>query len=267
MENSASQDEASQPACPAGSPASAEAGTAADKARAALDDLDLEQELRTQVRTLKKVPACIRGPFTRLLKSSLRQLASAGAKTNCPEEELRAWKRWLLLPRLLLHPVGRGGKSGEEELRKRILWYDAGRLGDLLAQAHATAATNRGGRARTGAEAEAAKQAKALNLVEEAELSEAAKILSSPGLAPLTRDTYEQLADPTKRPPEPLGPLPQEVLAYESDQSFQLDGKRFCLNLRSARKSGAPGPSGLRAAHLKLLLDDAAALEDLTEVG
>ena len=33
----------------------------------------------------------------------------------------------------LLHPVNRGGKSGEAELRKRVTWLDAGRAGDLLA--------------------------------------------------------------------------------------------------------------------------------------
>ena len=83
-------------------------------------------------------------------------------------------------------------------------------------------------------------------------------------MAPGNNDTLEQLRDPTKRPPLLTEPLPPEVTNYGMATDVKLDGRLFITNLRSARKGGAPGPSGARNEHYKPMLEFPEATEDLT---
>ena len=98
----------------------------------------------------------------------------------------------------------------------------------------------------------------ASTLVEQGQLSKAARILTSNGVAPGTPDTLEQLRDPEKRPPVLSEPLPVEVTGYQARHPLRLDKNKLLANLRSTKRGSAPGPSGTRLEHFKPLLEEEA---------
>ena len=72
-------------------------------------------------------------------------------------------------------------------------------------------------------------------LIAKGELSHAARLIKSVGVAPGNHDTLAQLTDPSLRPAA----------------SFQLDRERFARNLRKARRGLCPGLADTRNDHLK----------------
>jgi len=216
--------------------------------------VNLETQMRTHVPTLRDVPKCIRGPFTRILSSTIVALADE-YRRSAPRLELieALWKAFVLIPRLLLHPVGRWGREGCEALEHRIAAWDAGQYQLLLEQSLLHSSV-RHRRAQGNSTEHALKQAS--TLVEQGQLSKAALILTSNGVAPGTPDTLAQLRDPQKRPPALTEPLPAEVLSYEARHPLRLDKSKLLANLRSTKRGSAPGPSGARLEHLKPLLED-----------
>ena len=57
---------------------------------------------------------------------------SFGGSDSADYLEERAWKLFILLPRLLLFKTSRGGKAGERNLRDRITLFDTGQWDILL---------------------------------------------------------------------------------------------------------------------------------------
>eukprot|EP00439_Symbiodinium_sp_Y106_P015213 s9130_g2.t1 len=84
-------------------------------------------------------------------------------------------------------------------------------------------------------------------------------------LAPGTEATWRALTDPEPRPPQPRSPIPAELLAYEPKCQVQLAAGSVATALREAKRGGAAGLSGMRAEHLKMLLQDAEAMELLAD--
>ena len=80
--------------------------------------------------------------------------------------------------------------------------------------------------------------------------------LEGASLAPGNQETLNMLRDESRRPPRLRDPLPEELLNFVPEDSFQLDEDKFCRNLRSARRGAAGGPSGMTTEHLRPLLDD-----------
>ena len=79
------------------------------------------------------------------------------------------------------------------------------------------------------------------------ELSSARQALEGAALAPGNEATLRQLTDASRRPPQPRGPLPPEVLNHVPPVAFDLDEDVFNRNLRSSKKGAAGG-------HLRPLL-------------
>ena len=75
--------------------------------------------------------------------------------------------------------------------------------------------------------------------------------------------TYRALTDPARRPPEPRTAVPAAALQHEPAQT----AKAVAAALRDTRRGGAAGLSGMRAEHLKLLLQDLDAVDLLTAHG
>ena len=96
-------------------------------------------------------------------------------------------------------------------------------------------------------------------------LSSTTQVLTAAELAPGTEATWDALTDPAKRPPEAWVATPAELLQYQPECSVQLSTRAVASALREARRGGAAGLSGMRAEHLKLLLQDLEALELLAE--
>ena len=237
---------------------------------AAWDAVDLEAELRVNVPTLPYIPTVIRGPFLQIYGKAVIQLEAAYSRARPDQADIeRRWKEFILLPRMLLYPSKLSGSARAADMRRRVDMFRREQYGTLLAQAHATKQV-RSPRGRTVTPDDntslEGQWEQALKLIGAGQLSRAAKLLHSPGLAPRDADTLAQLSDPTKRPVEQIRPFPQSVTAYAAQEPVRLDGERFLRNLRSARKGGAPGPSGSRNEHLKPLLEDDIASGALEEV-
>ena len=66
----------------------------------------------------------------------------------------------------------------------------------------------------------------------------------------------EALTDPARRPPEPRTAVPAAALQHEPAQSVRLTANAVAAAWRDTRRGGAAGLSGMRAEHLKLLLQD-----------
>ena len=121
--------------------------------------------------------------------------------------ELRAerisclWKAFILSPRLLLHAVGKWGLQGREVLEERIALWDAGRFHELMESSRQRAARRS---PQAGRNTRSSPLEQAEKLVTEGQLSKAASMLTSNGIAPGRAGTLAQLRDPVQRPPSPL---------------------------------------------------------------
>jgi len=173
-----------------------------------------------------------------------------------------AWKLFLLLPRLLLHSTRRGGDAGARDLRRRISLFDAGQWDQLLEESH-RATPQRGSRE---ANEETVKLAKALHLIEQGELSHAARALHSPGLAPGNDTTLDELRDPALRPDQPSEDLPAAAFEPQGPHTITLDKNIFGEVLRQARKGKSAGLAGNRNEYLRLCLEEDSSFDLLYSV-
>ena len=99
-----------------------------------------------------------------------------------------AWKLFLLIPRMVLTPQ-RGGKHGEREANSAYSKFLNGAWSDLL-----QLETSFEGSKKSIMTKEHAKRSAALRLVRCGELSKAARILTSNGLAPSSAETIKKLS-------------------------------------------------------------------------
>ena len=151
--------------------------------------------------------------------------SSQGQNHDIRREE-RAWKAFLLLPRLLLHRRCRGGKIGKEKLTERFQNFWAGRWDGLLAASIAH--------------------------------DEEASLLASRKRRTQNHNDLEHRVNRamTRIQSRPKDPLPPEIAHFEPASLFSLDKDKFAANLRSSRRGTAGGPSGMTNEHLRPLLDN-----------
>ena len=167
--------------------------------------------------------------------------------------EERAWKLFLLLPRLLLHKTTRGGKAGERNLRQRISLFDAGCWDVLLRDARELAVSKTFTSNSNDFER---RLQRALQLIKDGELSYAARTLESHGLAPGTQSTLDELKNPQLRPPNPVIPPFLSFHIFESPSRIILDKHIFIDVLKSTRRGLSAGLSLHRNKFLRLYLED-----------
>ena len=143
--------------------------------------------------------------------------------------------------------------------------FDAGQWDGLLASSRQTARHH--GRRQTRSEHDEleAKLRAATSLVEQGELSHAARILRSSGLVDGNTATLGELRDPARRPPQLQEQLPEEAVHYEPLAQLKPDGASFVKALQTARRGLSPGLCGIRYEHLKVCLEDDVALELLPD--
>ena len=101
-------------------------------------------------------------------------------------ERVRAWGLFCMLSRMLLHRMRKGGSASDDELQRRVRLLDEGRW-DILVDA--SCATVPRGKRRQALEPDSAEDwaqrlLKAKTLVAKGELSNAARLIRSNGLAP-----------------------------------------------------------------------------------
>ena len=232
-----------------------------------LAGIALDAEVRMRVQTLRAVPSPIRSAYARIQTQVLAHLMRAYQRHQQRDapERVAGWTLFMLLPRLLLHRVGRGGKNGARELRHRVSLFDAGRWDILLDASRATSAVPSRHAAPRPPEAERETKLRAASaLAERGELSHAARLLKSNGLAPGTHATLVELRN--QRPQVLRDPLPPEAVEHQPQEPVRLDADIFTAVLRDARKGLSAGLGGTRNEHLRLCLEDDTALRLLHSV-
>ena len=187
---------------------------------------------------MKSPPKFLRGAYRSALRVALTE-ADLGYAAGDDARVSRAWKLFLLLPRMLLHKPVRGGLVPKKKLKER---FTQGRWEDLIF------ASQQGDSVEKRAD-------RALDLIQMGELSAARHALEGDPIAPGNRQTLSALQDPERRPPVPREALPASIVNHFPQTEIDLDQDRFLANLRSARRGSAGGPSGMTAEHIKVVLE------------
>lgn len=90
------------------------------------------------------------------------------------------------------------------------------------------------------------------------EVSRAARVLTSPGLAPADETTARKLASKHPRRADDT-----ENAYSPNGKGISLSKATFYSNVRHSPRGSCPGPSGWRYDHLRLLLDNPGTADDL----
>ncbi|CAE7730172.1 unnamed protein product [Symbiodinium sp. CCMP2592] len=209
--------------------------------------------LQPQRRETTALPLHPKGSLRASAEPCVR-LSALACSYESPAQELRGWKLFCLAPRMLLQRSGGESLIPPAELDRRYDLFARGVWPELLQLASGSAAP----RSRTGMPPDdlAARAARATALVHIGELSAAGRALVAEPLAPGTDATLAELRDPSRRPPTPYAPLPQDIATYQADDPCPFPLPAFVACLRSARRGAAAGPSGATNEHLRILLDD-----------
>ena len=191
-----------------------------------LDGVDLKTMFSRRGVVMKSVPKFLQGAWRAALRIALEEV-STGRQVGDIVRQMRAWKLFLLLPRMLLHRKARGGAIPKHKLEERFAWFVAGRWLDLLESARRTeeqAQQSSVRRRRRHSTDDLAKRAeRAVTLVQMGEVSRARQALEGAQLAPGTLDTLRALTDPRKRPPVPREVLSRRIQQFQPREQFVLD--------------------------------------------
>ena len=231
------------------------------RALVSLDALELQPILRQKTFFFQQPPQFLRGRVRQALSFACACIIQANTAT----ESTRAWKLFLLLPRLLLQRKPGQRLLPKPDWRRRIEQFQAGEWLTLLQESTPAPEDGNPAPAPTGPDLQRRAQ-RARHLVQMGELSAARQALTAGPTAPGTHGTLEELRDPARRPPEPYQPLSPEVSNFQPDQPIQLPAHTIVHNLRKSKRGAAPGPSGLTSDTLRLVLDDEEATQRLTAV-
>lgn len=230
-----------------------------------LDNIDLTVELREPVLCMRQPPRFLGPAITKAYLLPLRLIAS---EHTTPQQRLRAWKLFLLIPRLLLHFPGTRDRAPRAALHRRTDAFHAGAWSALHAAAHSAAALGPG-RTRSGAAAGAdaladSRRRRACRQVRTGDLSRARATLTSSALAPGDQTTLAALTDPIRRPPALTRPVPDNLRTFQPPAPVRITELDLVESLRTAKRGAAPGLSGATMEHYKLFLEDAESLQLFT---
>ena len=191
----------------------------------------------------------------RLALTEFQEAAQGGDETR----RTRAWKLFLLLPRLLLFRPARGGLIAKSRLLTRFSEFSKGHWLQLLIESRdcaEVASQVQRRRRRTQQDTPQRRADRAETMVQLGELSAGRQALEAAPIAPGNMRTLSALTDIERRPPEPRAPIPADILNHEPESALELDQDLFFKSLKSARKGAAGGPSGMTVEHLRPLLDE-----------
>ena len=180
--------------------------------RRGLESMD-HVDLRVFFCVMKCVPAFMKGSYRNAMRLTLHEADRAPCGHRCVGLS-RAWKAFLLLPRMLLHRHPRGGLIAKSSLIERLQSFKEGNWTILLDTSVKCAeqASQASRCRRRRQDDEIAKRAdRAQSLVQMGELSAARQALEGAAVAPGTEATRAALTDPAKRPPAPREPLPRHL--------------------------------------------------------
>ena len=106
-------------------------GAGARAAFRELDEVELDAEFITRACVMKSPPVFLRGQYRSAMRFALLE-AQRAREQHDEVGSTRAWKLFLLLPRLLLYRPHRGGLIPKGQLQERFADFAAGRWAHLL---------------------------------------------------------------------------------------------------------------------------------------
>ena len=233
-----------------------------------LDSVNLMEVFTKRARVLKSPPAFLKGAFRSCMRMALQEAERGRAEHN-EVRSVRAWKLFLLLPRLVLHRSSRGGIISKKTLQARFHRFARGEWLQLLAAGEDAAESRVRGSRRIRSnfsESVERRAERAQQLANLGELSSARLALEGSALAPGNLATLRSLTNPARRPARPREPVPQSVTDHRAGV-FSLDSEGFLRNLRVSKKGAAGGLSGMTVEHLRPLLERPADAELLCSLG
>ena len=116
------------------------------RAFATLDEVNLEEVFRDRALVMKKPPAFLKGAYQGAVRLAMQEALS---ETRSEPSRTRAWKLFLLLPRILLFRQGRGGLMiPKNKLRERFAMFAESHWITLLRQGQAAATAHKAGALR-----------------------------------------------------------------------------------------------------------------------
>ena len=201
--------------------------------------------LSVTIPTLRHVPKGARDVWAGVVGDVFR--AISGDPSN-----LDGWAKFFMLSRCILANPERGGRCHWRDtvriVRARIrrwkegdimgLWSEVGAVEDRL--------HHRRGKPRklSPVSLRAANARRARRAIEDGQYKKAMQALSSDGLAPASAEVYSEMLakHPQATPPSSIGSSPESV---------QITADGIVSSLKSFPSGSAPGPSCLRASHLK----------------
>ena len=210
---------------------------------ASLDGVDLTQLFRRRGHVMRSVPQVMKSGYLAAMRFSMEEVLRS-KRVHDIEAEVRAWKLFLMLPRMLLFRPTRGGKVSKGHLMERLDLFSNGQWAQLIARSsqisqEVVSISTRRRRRETGSDLER-RAARAEQLAALGELSAGRQALEVRTLAALT--------NPNKRPREPRGPLDEDLLTHQPAVPYTMDMKTFLQNVRSSH-------SGMTMEHLRPLLE------------
>ena len=230
--------------------APAEAQSKAE-AWATLDSIDLAEEWKHSCATVREVPEFFRRQVQEAFHVATSRIRTMHGKDKEKELE-RAWKLFLLLPRMLLSRTKSKGDHGKKEFFARFRSFQRG---DWLTLVQNARVKRKQKTQRVDGTVESAVEARLRAAEQRArwgELSHARQELVGTPLAPRSMDTYSKLCE---RPTQPRSfERLQQVCAFKPESAVQLDYCQFISNVRSSPRGKSGGLSGMRNEHLKCLV-------------
>ena len=219
------------------------ASTTAGSSQGDVDDSNaplpsFEEVCSLRCATVHHIPKKARPAFARALSETLRAI--------CQLNTEEAWLKLFMLPKCVLRASHRGGSRHKplsiEELCRQ--WSD-GQSASLWRYTSEHARKVKAGKEQHSKET-GRKVQLAVSKAREGLLGKACKVLSSSGIAPNTRETWNLLEQK-----HPRGPVPSHPEIVLPSESFKLPPD---LDIRSVLhqfpRDSACGPSGLRIQHL-----------------
>ena len=212
-----------------------------------LDEADLEEIFERRAAVPRTAPKFLQGSFRSALRVAFEEEA-AGRASGDEVRRTRAWKLFLLLPRMLLHKPPRGGLVPRQQLEERFAAFAVGRWAELFRasrEADVQASAQKVRRRRREYTDDLSRRAqRAVSFVQMGELSAARQALE--GLSWLLE--HWPLWQPSPPPTEDLLHLAnfwEEGSRNTSLSNVSSWTKNFSSSTSQRGGAAAAGPSGM----------------------
>ena len=236
-------------------------GRAVREAIRGLDALDISSIFSRRASVMRSPPKFLSGAFRSAMRVALHEIVT-GTERHDESVQCRGWKLFMLLPRLLLFRLPRGGNISKLQLLERFSAFSRGEWDSCCCNP----------KIATKQHPEDSTDDVLLTLtVQIAELTGPSHSLIMMGEVSAGRQALEgapldQLQDPVRRPAVPYSPLPEAIRNHQAEIAFSSEKEIFMKNLKCARRGAAAGPSGMTSEHLKSILENARDCELLFQV-